>query len=112
MTDRLQRAREAVQRAAELTDDATVQEQLHSVDEGLEEMTHSSEEDVSDTDREEEGGAVKTEGDVPRGDELQQVEAKLAGLGDEAEGRARSLIRDARDQLDGYRRAYTRDWEG
>ena len=110
MTDQLERAREDVQRAADVTDDATVQKQLHAIDEGLEEMTHSSGEDVSSTDSQEEGGAVKTEGDVPRGDELQQVEAKLAALGDDAEGRTRELIRDARDRLDGYRRTVTRDW--
>lgn len=110
MTDRLERAREDVQRAAETADDAVVHKQLLSIDEGLEEMTHSSAEDVSPTDREEEGGAVKTEGDVPHGEKLQQIEAKLAELGDDADGRTRELIRDARDQLDGYRRAVTRDW--
>ena len=110
MADRLEAAREDVKRAAEATDDATVQKQLHSIDEGLEEMTHSSKEDVSATDSEEEGGAVKTEGDLPHGEELQQVEAKLAALGDDAEGRARELIQDARDHIDVYRQRYTRDW--
>lgn len=110
MSDRIERAREAVKRAAELTDDATVQKQLHSIDEGLEEMTHSAKEDVSDTDREEAGGAVKTGGDVPHGENLEEVEMKLAGLGDDADSAARRLIQDARDHLDGYRREYTRDW--
>ena len=110
MVDRIERAREDVQRASDLTEDRIVREQLQSIDEGLEEMTHSSAEDVSDTDHEEAGGAVKTEGDVPHGDELQQVEAKLAALGDDAEGRARELIQDARDRIDGFRRRNTRDW--
>lgn len=110
MTDRLERAREDVQRASDLTDDDSVREQLQSIDVGLKEMTHSQSEDVSDTDRSEEDGDVTTEGDVPGGDELQQVEAKLAALADEADGRPRELIRDARDQLDAYRRAVTRDW--
>lgn len=110
MTDRLERTREDVQRAAEATDDAVVHKQLLSIDEGLEEMTHSAAEDVSPTDDEEEGGAVKTEGDVPHGEKLQQVEAKLAELGDDADGRAREHIQDARDHLDDYRQTVTRDW--
>ena len=110
MTDRLERAREDVQRAAETTDDAVVHKQLLSIDEGLEEMTHSAKEDVSATDEQEEGGAVKTEGGDPHGDKLQQVEAKLAELADEADGQAHSLIQDARDRLDGYRRENTQDW--
>lgn len=110
MDDRLRRAREDVQRAAEVTDDAVVHEQLLSIDEGLEEMTHSSMEDVSSSDSREEGGAVKTEGDEPHGDKLEQVEAKLAGLGDDANDQARELIRAARDRLDEYRRDVTRDW--
>lgn len=110
MTGRLQRAREDVQRAAELTDNTVVHKQLLSIDEGLEEMTHSAKEDVSPTDRQEEGGAVKTEGDVPHGEKLRQVEAKLAGLSADADGRARELIHAARDRLDDYRQAVTADW--
>lgn len=110
MADQIDQAREDVQRAAEVTDDAVVQKQLLSIDEGLEEMTHSAQEDVSGTDRQEEGGAVKTEGDDPHGNQLQEVEAKLAELGDETDEQARSLIQDARDQLDGYRRQKTQDW--
>lgn len=109
MTGRLQRAREDVQRAAELTDNAVVHKQLLSIDEGLEEMTHSAKEDVSPTDQQEEGGAVKTEGDVPHDEKLRQVEAKLAGLSDDADGRARELIHAARNRLDDYRQADTTD---
>lgn len=110
MAERLERAREDVQHAADVTDDAVVHKQLLSIDEGLEEMTHSAKEDVSPTDRREEGGAVKTEGDVPHGEKLEQLEAKLAGLSDDADGQAREFIQAARDRLDDYRRAVTRDW--
>ena len=110
MTDRIDQAREAVRRAADVTDEAAVQKQLQSIDEALMEMTHSSADESSPTDSEDEDAAVKTEGDVPRGDHLQEVESKLAGLGDETEGEARTLVQDARDHLDAYRRQYTRDW--
>ena len=110
MTDHIERAREAVRRAADVCDDATVREQLQSVDEGLAEMTHSASEDSGESDRAGDPATASTEGDVPRGDELQQVEAKLAALGDEADGRTRRLIQAARDELDGYRREVTRDW--
>jgi hypothetical protein len=110
MTDELERAREDVQRAADRTDDDAVREQLRSIDEGLKEMTRSSTEERSDSDRRDDHAPATTEGDVPRGDELQQVEAQLADLGDDAEGRVRELIQDARDRIDDYRRAVTRDW--
>lgn len=110
MTDRIERAREAVQRAADVSDDPAVREQLQSIDEGLAEMTHSASEDPDEAGGAGEPGTVSTEGDVPRGDQLQQVEAKLAALGDVAEGRVRRLIQGARDELDGYRREVTRDW--
>jgi hypothetical protein len=110
MADHIERAREDVRRAADLAEDRTVGEQLRSIDEGLKEMTHSSTEAGTERERSSGEEPAATEGDVPRGDELQQVEAKLAGLGDEAEGRTRRLIQDARDHLDGYRREVTRDW--
>lgn len=110
MSHELERAREDVQRAGDLAENETVREQLRSIDEGLKEMTHSSKEDASDTDERETDGDATTEGDRPRGDQLQQVEATLAGLEDDADGRAGSLIRDARDELDEYRRRRTRDW--
>ena len=110
MADHTERAREAVQRAADVSDDAVVREQLQSIDEGLAEMTHSASEDVGESDRAGEPATASTEGDVPHGDELQQVEAKLASLADEADGRVRRLIQGARDELDGYRREVTRDW--
>ena len=109
MVDRIDRAREDVRRAADRTENDAVREQLRSIDEGLREMTHAADEEGTD-DAAAGDEPVSTEGDVPRGDELQQVEAKLAGLGDEVEGRTRRLIQDARDHLDGYRREVTRDW--
>lgn len=101
MADRLASARDAVRRASDETDDATVREQLRSIDEGLRELT----EDEGPVDV-----GPSTEGDEPHGDDLEEIEAKLAGLADEAGGAARGHVEDARDAIDAYRRAYTRDW--
>lgn len=101
MTDGIERARREVRRASDLTDDETVREQLRSIDEGLMELTHGDE--AGDH-------PASTRGDVPRGGDLRDVEAKLAGLGDAAEGTPRALIQDARDRIDDYRRQYPRDW--
>lgn len=109
MADRIERAREDVRRASDLTDDA-VREQLRSIDEGLKEMTQSASEAEGERDRSDVYSHTTTEGDVPHGEKLQQVEEKLAALSDEADGQARSLIQDARNRLDEYRQAVTRDW--
>ncbi len=101
MVERLAGAREAVQRASDVTDDATVRKQLRSIEEGLMEMTERGE-TVDDE--------AKTEGDVPGGDDLEEVEAKLAGLVDETDGAARRHVEDARNAIDAYRVAHTRDW--
>lgn len=110
MTDHLERAREDVRRASDVTDDETVREQLRSIDEGLKEITHSSAEASLDTDRSDERSRTTTEGDDPHGGDLKDVEAKLAGLGDDVEGTPRALVQDARDRIDDYRRQVTRDW--
>lgn len=101
MAHRLSSARDAVQRASDATDNAAVRKQLRSLDEGLMEMTESG--DLPDD-------APKTEGGVPHGDDLEEVEHRLADLAGEAEGEAQRHVEDARDAIDAYRRAYTRDW--
>lgn len=101
MNDNLASARDAVQRAGDATDDATVREQLRSIDEGLMEMTESEEAPE---------GEASTTGDHPHGDALEEIEAKLASLAGELDRPARERVEDARDHIDAYRRTYTRDW--
>lgn len=101
MPDHLDSARDAVQRASEETDDETVREQLRSIDEGLVELTERSE--TTDD-------GVKTSGEHPHGGELETVEERLAELADAVDGAARDHVTDARDAIDAYRRAYTRNW--
>lgn len=101
MSDRLSRARTAVQHAAEATDNATVRKQLRSIDEGLMEMTERG--DSPDDE-------PKTEGDVPHGDDLEELEYRLADLASEVEGKAETYVTNARDAIDAYRRANTHDW--
>lgn len=100
MADRLASAREAVRRAADAVDDAALREQLRSIDEGLREMT----EDEGPIDV-----GPSTEGDVPRGDDLDEVEAKLGGLAAETGGAARGHVEDALAAIVAYRRASPRD---
>lgn len=104
MVDRLTSARDSVQRASDMTDDATVREQLHSVDRGLMELTESSETAEGARD------GVSTEADVPRGVDLEEIEEKLVDLIDATDGVAREHVQDARDAVDDYRQTYTRDW--
>lgn len=91
MVDRIADARRVVAEASDVVDDATVREQLHSVDRGL--------------------AAVADEpADAEKGERLESVEAKLVGLGDEVDGDAAEYVATARDLLDDYRRDRTKDW--
>lgn len=99
MAEELSEAREAIQRASEVADDATVREQLDSIDEGLMEMT----EHPGD-------GPAKTAGDVPHGENLEEVEEKIVDLASRTGEPTRSHLEDARDGIDAYRRTFTRDW--
>lgn len=91
MVDRISNARRAVAEASDAVDDATIREQLHSIDEGL--------------------AAVENEpDDAEKGDRLEAVESKLVGLGDETEDEATERIEAARDLLDAYRRDRAQDW--
>jgi len=101
MAEELAEARDAVQRASETVDDASIREQLQSIDEGLMELTESK----SSAD-----SAAKTESDVPHGDDLEQVEQKVVGLASRTDAETRSYLEDARDSIDAYRVRYTRDW--
>lgn len=100
MADRLASARDAGRRVSDETVDATVREQLRSIDEGLRELTEDEGQVV---------GGPGTEGDEPHGDGLEGKEAELADPASEADGPARGPVEAARDAVDGYRRAYTRD---
>ena len=99
MADELSRAREAVQRASESADDADLRKHLRSIDEGLMEMTAESEPDEA-----------RTSGDEPHGENLEEIESKLAGVLSETDGRTREQLQSARDAIDAYRRTTTRDW--
>lgn len=85
----LERAREEIQRASDHAD-GEVQEQLHSVDEGLGELTNGD----------------KTGNGEPEdeADRFNELEEKLRGLMDESEGEFEESLRNARDELDMYRR--------
>jgi len=94
MVDRIEEARRLVDEASAVTDDATVQEQLHSVDEGL-------------------GVLADEPDDAVKGDRLAEVEAKLVGLGDETdddEDRVHHLLENARNHVDEFRREKAQNW--
>jgi vacuolar-type H+-ATPase subunit H len=95
MESSLRRARDAVQTARELTDDATTREQLDSIDRALEDLSGT---DVLDDDTEE-------------GARLEEVERQLVTLGDDTDNPARQQIGRARDHIDAFRRTEARDWE-
>ncbi|GAA5040920.1 DUF7553 family protein [Haladaptatus pallidirubidus] len=89
MDAHLRRAREKIRRASDRAD-GEVQQNLLSLDEGLEELT--------------EGG--KTEGTGEPADEAERfkhIEEKLRGLIDETDDETKTVLRDARDELDAYR---------
>jgi hypothetical protein len=92
MVDRIEEARRLVATASEDVDDATVREQLHSIDEGLAVVN------------EERDDAVK-------GDRLEEVAAKLVGLGDEVgDDHVLHLIENARNHVDTFRRDKAQNW--
>ncbi|SFS10836.1 hypothetical protein SAMN05216559_3817 [Halomicrobium zhouii] len=93
MVDRIAEARKLVEEASDVTDDATVQEQLHSIDEGFAVLADEPD-------------------DAVKGDRLEEVEAKLVGLGDELddEDRVHHLIENARDHVDAFRREKAQNW--
>lgn len=93
MVDRITEARRLVDEASDVTDDATVQEQLHSIDEGL-------------------GVLADEPDDAVKGDRLEEVEAKLVGLGDELddEDRVHHLVENARNHVDAFRREKAQNW--
>lgn len=95
MEPSLARARDAVQSASELTDDAHVREQLNSIDQGLATLT---------------GADAPTEYET-EGDRLEEIERQLVQLGDDAEGLTLEHIQTARDHVDAFRREYAPEWE-
>jgi hypothetical protein len=99
--EHLDSARHAVQEASEETVDASLRQQLRSIDEGLMELTEHSE--TTDD-------GVKTSGDRPHGGELESIEEQLVRLSDHADGAARTHVQEARDTIDAYRREFVRDW--
>lgn len=96
MIDQLSVARQSIQRASETTDNATVREQLDSLDEGLMELTEEDKTQNSDPASE-----------VER---LASIEEKLVGLLDETSGATETQIEEARDAIDIFRQEHT-DWE-
>jgi hypothetical protein len=94
MVDRIAEARRLVDEASDVTDDATVQEQLRSIDEGL-------------------GVLAEEPDDAVKGDRLEEVEAKLVGLGnelDDDDGRVHHLFENARNHVDAFRREKAQNW--
>ena len=92
MVDRIEEARRLVDTASEDTEDATVREQLHSIDEGLAVVADEPD-------------------DAVKGDRLEEVEAKLVGLGDEVDDdHVLHLIENARNHVDAFRRDKAQNW--
>lgn len=92
MVDRITEARRLVAAASDETEDATVREQLHSIDNGLAVVADEPD-------------------DAIKGDRLEEVEAKLVGLGDETDEEAvLRRIENARDHIDAFRRDEAQDW--
>lgn len=96
VTDQLSIARESIRQASEMADQRDVQDQLKSLDEGIEELT--SEEKTQESDP-----TVEV-------DRLEQVEEKLAGLLEETDGAVNTRIEEARDAIDVFRQEHT-NWE-
>lgn len=90
MVTPLIRARTDLERASDSAD-STVREQLRSIDEGLEEIV----------------GGEKTRDEPPHGDRLAELEKKLDGLVDEADGETREAIEAALGRIDDYRHRET-----
>ncbi|WP_436912288.1 DUF7553 family protein [Halosimplex marinum] len=101
MHDRLARARDAVDEAREMTDDATATEQLASVREGIERVDDALGDDAADE------GAVA---DPEAGERLESIERQLGTLADDVDELTASHLSTARDQLDAFRRESAPDW--
>lgn len=95
MQPRLRQAREAVESASQLTDDATVHEQLNSIDRALGDLS----------------GKEALDDSTEEGDRLEDIERQLVELGNGADGLAKQHIETARDHLDEFRRVRAPDWE-
>lgn len=85
--DRPERVREELERATEGAD-RDVREQLRSIEEGLDEIF----------------GGDKTRDAPPHPDRLAELEEKLAGLGDEADGDVHRHVATAEALVVGHRR--------
>ncbi|NHN42701.1 hypothetical protein G9C85_13830 [Halorubellus sp. JP-L1] len=104
MDEDLAPAQAAIERAIERTDDPTLREHLRSLDEGLTAVATDGEAgDGTETD-------AKTQDEESRGDKLESIESELADVAGEADEVTRSHLETARDEIDEYRRANTRDW--
>ncbi|WP_254546559.1 DUF7553 family protein [Halomarina pelagica] len=88
MSDRPTRIREELQRASDAADeDREIREQLRSIDEGLMELVDGD----------------KTTDEPPHPDRLAELEEKLAGLSERADGETSRHVRTAATLLDEYR---------
>ncbi|WP_436930867.1 DUF7553 family protein [Halosimplex halobium] len=101
MHDRLARARDAVDEAREITDDATAVEQLASVRQGIERIDDALADGAADE------GAVT---DPEAGERLESIERQLGALADDVDDLTVSHLTTARDQLDAFRRESAPDW--
>lgn len=93
MDRRLAEARDAIDAARELTEDASAEEQLDSIHDGLQSV---------DDDRLDEAQV---------GDRLEELERQIVTLGNDVEDLASSHLQTARDQIDAYRRESAPEWE-
>lgn len=101
MHEHLEEARDAVDEAKQITDNANAQQQLASIREGLETLDDSARDDPD-------GNPLE---DPQVGDRLESVERQLTQLGEDVESLTRSHLQTARDHIDAYRREYAPDWE-
>lgn len=95
MDSRLDNARDAVQTASERTDDATVHEQLQSIDRALAGLS----------------GESTLDDDVEEGERLEALEHQLVKLGNHTDGFVHRQLEHARDNLDRFRQESAPDWE-
>jgi len=91
MADHLQRTREEIHRATEHVD-GEVQDNLQSIDEGLQQLSAGEE------------TAAKVPDD--EAERFEHVEEKLRRLMDQTGGEAERALQDARNELDAYRREH------
>ncbi|ELZ19903.1 hypothetical protein C475_21434 [Halosimplex carlsbadense 2-9-1] len=102
MHDRLAKARDAIDEARTLADDAAVVEQLASVRQGVERLDDA----LGD------GTAATGNLDAPEaGERLGSIERQIVSLADEVDGLVASHLSTARDEIDAFRRESAPDWE-